>query len=63
MIKKYHEFIVERFSLKDDFGITYDDLREILYYITDEFPQLEFQIEDSLQSSLIEKDDNCFIIS
>ena len=32
MIKKYHEFIVERFSLKDDFGITYDDLREILKY-------------------------------
>jgi hypothetical protein len=62
MIKKYNQFITERFSLQNDFGISYQDLREILYHITDEFPKLEYDIDDSLQSSLIEKDDNCFII-
>lgn len=62
MIKKYDQFITERFSLQNDFGISYQDLNEILYHITDEFPELEAYVEDSLQSSLIEKDDNCFII-
>jgi hypothetical protein len=63
MIKKFNQFITERFSLQNDFGITYQDLREILYHITDEFPKLEYDVEDSLQSSLIEKDDNCFIVT
>ena len=63
MIKKYAQFITERFSLQNDFGISYQDLNEILYHITDEFPELEAYVEDSLQSSLIEKDDNCFIIT
>ncbi len=62
MVKKYLQFLTERFSLQNDFGITYQDLNEILLYITDEFQQLEYYIEDSLQSSLIEEDDNCFII-
>ncbi len=62
MIKKYNQFITERFSLQNDFGISYQDLTEILYHITDEFPKLEYDVEESLQSSLIEKDDNCFII-
>jgi hypothetical protein len=62
MIKKYNQFITERFSLQNDFDISYQDLSEILYHITDEFPKLEYYVEDSLQSSLIEKDDNCFII-
>ncbi len=62
MIKKYFQFITERFSLQNDFGISYQDLSEILYHITDEFTSLEFYVEDSLQSSLIEKDDNCFIV-
>ncbi len=62
MIKKYLKFITERFSLQNNFGISYQDLSEILYHITDEFTSLEFYVEDSLQSSLIEKDDNCFIV-
>lgn len=62
MIKKFQQFIVERFSLQNDFGITYAELGEIMYYITDEFPNLDWSVENSLQSALIEEDDNCFII-
>ena len=62
MIKKYLQFITEEVYLTRDFGITYQELEEILFHITDEFPELEFYVEDSLQSSLIEKDDNCFIV-
>ena len=62
MIKRFQQFIVERFSLQNDFGITYSELGEIMYYITDEFPNLDWSVEDSLQSSLIEQDDNCFVI-
>lgn len=62
MIKKYSQFITERFSLHNDFDITHQDLSEILYHITDEFPSLEYYVEDSSQSSLVEKDDNCFIV-
>ena len=62
MIKKFNQFIVESFSLKNNFGITYDELNEIMYYITDEFTNLDWSVENSSNSSLIEKDDNCFII-
>ena len=62
MIKKFNQFILESFSLKNNFGITYDELNEIMYYITDEFQNLGWSVEDSSQSSLIEQDDNCFII-
>lgn len=62
MIKRFQQFIVERFSLQNDFGITYGELDEIMYYITDEFQNLGWSVEDSSQSSLIEQDDNCFII-
>ena len=62
MIKKYLQFITERFSLQNDFGISHQDLSEILYHITDEFSSLEFYVEDSLQSSLIQRDENCFIV-
>jgi len=62
MIKKFNQFIVESFSLKNNFGITYDELNEIMYYITDEFMNLDWSVEHSSNSSLIEKDDNCFII-
>ena len=62
MIKRFQQFITERFSLKNDFGISYEDLSEIMYYITDEFQDLDWSTEDSLQSSLIEQDNNCFII-
>lgn len=66
MIKKYIQFINERVNvsghLKEEFGISYGELSEILYHITDEFPSLEYYVEDSLQSSLVKKDDNCFIV-
>jgi hypothetical protein len=62
MIKKFNQFILESFSLKNNFGITYDELNEIMYYITDEFTNLDWSVEHSSNSSLIEKDDNCFII-
>lgn len=60
MIKRYLEFIRESY---DSFGIRYDDLSEILLYITDEFPELEWWADNSLQSSLVERDENCFIIT
>lgn len=62
MIKRFQQFIKESLSLQNDFGITYGELDEIMYYITDEFQNLGWSVEDSSQSSLIEKDDNCFII-
>lgn len=66
MISNYIQFITERVNiisrLKDDFGISYQDLGEILYHITDEFPSLEYSIEDSSQSSLVKKDDDCFVV-
>ena len=49
------------FSLKK-FGITNIQLNNILYYITDEFPDLNYWIDNSLQSSLIEPDENSFVI-
>jgi hypothetical protein len=62
MIKKFQQFITENLSLQNDFGITYNDLGEIMYYITDEFQDLDWSPEDSSHSSLIEQDNNCFII-
>lgn len=60
MIKKYLQFIKESYQ---SFGISYVDLDEILLYITDEFPELEWCVDNSLQSSIVEKDDNCFIVT
>lgn len=48
---------------KVGFEITYRELYDILNYITDEFPELIFDIENSNQSSLIEDDNNSFIIT
>ena len=48
---------------KVGFEITYSELYDILNYITDEFPELIFDIENSNQSSLIDPDDNSFIIT
>ena len=62
MIKKFQQFITENLSLQNDFGITYNDLSEIMYYITDEFQDLDWSPEDSSHSSLIEQDYNCFIV-
>ena len=48
---------------KVGFEITYTELYDILNYITDEFPELIFDIENSNQSSLIMPDSNSFIIT
>jgi hypothetical protein len=47
MIKKFQQFITENLSLQNDFGITYNDLGEIMYYITDEFQDLDCSPEDN----------------
>ncbi len=47
---------------KVNFGITSDQLDEILYEITDEFTNLDYFIDSSLISACISKDDNSFII-
>ncbi len=63
MLKKYSEFIKYKvFEGINDYGMTYDDIRDMLYYVTDEFPNLTFSVEDSLQSGIIEQDDKSFII-
>ena len=48
---------------KVGFEITYSELYDILNYITYEFPELIFYIDDSNQSSLITPDDNSFTIT
>lgn len=44
------------------FGISYEEIQDILGYITDEFPELDYWVDNSLQSSLIETDENSFVI-
>ncbi len=63
MLKRYLDFIKESFSLSNNFSISYDDLQECLYYITDEFPELEYYVEDSFDSSIIIYDDESFIVT
>jgi hypothetical protein len=53
----------EIFFNKVGFEITYQQLYDILIHITDEFPELIYDIENSYQSSLITPDDNSFIIT
>ena len=51
------------------FGITYGELDEVLYEITDEFPELDYQVDNSLQSSILdtnpsyETDKNSFVVT
>jgi hypothetical protein len=61
MLIKWFDFIKE-FSLSKDFSVSYDDILECVYYITDEFPELDVYIEGSQHSSIIEYDKNSFII-
>lgn len=46
-----------------EFDIDYYELNDLLNEITDEFPELIYDIESSNQSSLIMPDDNSFIIT
>jgi hypothetical protein len=59
-VKKYS--VKESVSISKYFGITYDQLSDVLNYITDEFPQLEYYVEDCSESSLVENDSNCFVV-
>lgn len=69
-LKKFTEFIREIYKYDDvpifrggqHFQITYGELSSILTEITDEFPELSWSAENSLQSSLIEEDANSFVI-
>jgi hypothetical protein len=61
MIKRWYQFINEGVNLQKEFNITYNELEEYFFYITDEFPELEFCIEDSLNSSIIIPNPNSFI--
>jgi hypothetical protein len=63
MIKKWYQFINEGVNLQKEFNITYNELEECFFYITDEFPELEFWIEDSLNSSIIMPNSNSFIVT
>jgi len=62
MIKKWYQFINEKLSLEKEFNITYNEIEECLFYITDEFPGLEFWIEGSSESSIINPNKNSFIV-
>lgn len=48
---------------KAEFDISYQEISDIMNYILDEFPELEYYIEGSNQSSLINEDENSFIIT
>lgn len=71
MILKYNQFIIESYKDNEislgvpsvDFGIKHYELEEILYEITDEFPELDYMVDNSLQSSIIEKDPNSFVVT
>lgn len=45
-----------------DFEITYEDLSDLLVEITDEFPEIEWMIESSRHSKIIEMCKNSFIL-
>jgi len=45
-----------------DFEITYEDLSDLLIDITDEFPEIEWFIESSRHSNIIEMCKNSFIV-
>ena len=73
MIKKFNQFIKEGYSgdgsiifhasNSDDFIITYTQLDEIMYYISDEFPNIDYMLDNTLQSSIIEPDNHTFLIT
>jgi len=44
------------------FNITHGELDDILSEITDEFPELQYSVENSIQSSLIKEDNKSFVV-
>ena len=72
MILKYSQFIKEGYTSDSEiefgnpsvgFGIKYYELDEILYEITDEFQELDYSLDNSSQSAIIQKDPNSFAIT
>ena len=66
MIKKFNEYITESSSDREieidgsKFGIKYLDLRDILFYITDEFPELDYYIDSAKKSYILNPDDHFY---
>ena len=60
MIKKFNQFLTEKRIVGE--VISYQEIEEIMYYITDEFPELGYSIENTSQSAIIEVDLSSFII-
>lgn len=57
------ESINEGIKIKNvDFGITTEELNDIMIYITDEFPELSYIVDSSSQSGIIRYDMESFII-
>jgi hypothetical protein len=46
-----------------DFEISYEELSDILKYITDEFTDINYDVDSSIQSSLIIPDEESFVIT
>lgn len=46
-----------------DFEISYEELSDILNYITDEFDNLIYDVDSSIQSSLIIPDESSFVVT
>lgn len=45
------------------FGIKYYEFDEIMYEITDEFPELDYSLDNSLNSAIIQRDRNSFVVT
>jgi hypothetical protein len=69
-LKRFSQFLNESwerdssiiFRGGNKFDITHGELDDILSEITDEFPELSYSVENSLQSSLINEDNKSFVV-
>jgi hypothetical protein len=69
-LKRFSQFLNESWKPESSFifrggikfDITYGELDDILSEITDEFPELSYSVENSLQSSLIKEDNKSFVV-
>ena len=69
-LKKFVNFLNESWERESSFifrggikfDITHGELDDILSEITDEFPELSYSVENSLQSSLIKEDNKSFVV-
>ena len=69
-LKKFVDFLNESWERESSFisrggikfDITHGELDDILSEIIDEFPELSYSVENSLQSSLIKEDNKSFVV-